>query len=345
MSQGTARGRWLVALAMAVLAGHVLLLRPPKESVRAPESRARPFLTRTVAMDLAPAAVPAIFEPAPVRPAKRVPLATVGREAASMMAATDRARTEPAKPTPQNSAPAAAAAAAPASTPIPAPMAAPDAGAQPAAFRIPGSVRLQYRVNLQIRGLAWQARSQLEWRHDGDSYDARLEVSAPLLPTRWQRSTGRITAEGLAPLRFADKGRSEEATHFERDKGKVTFSSNRPDAPLLAGAQDRLSVLLQLGAMIAGEPAKFPRGTTITFQTAGTHDSEPWLFTVEGPETLHLPGGQVEGLKLIRNPRKEFDLKVELWLAPGMDYVPIRLRLTQPNGDWVDQQWSSTDKG
>ena len=50
-------------------------------------------------------------------------------------------------------------------------------------------------------------------------------------------------------------------------------------------------------------------------------------------------------LKLTRNPRKEFDIKVELWLAPGMDYVPVRLRLTQPNGDWLDQQWSSTDRG
>ncbi len=309
------------------------------ESVRAPEPRARPFLTRTVAMDLAPAAVPAIFEPAAVRPPRRTPVAAVSQRArpAPVMAAASPARTEPARPAPENPALAAA--------PTPPPSPTPEAAPQAAAFRIPGSVRLQYRVNLQIRGQAWQARSQLAWRHDGDSYDARLEVSAPLLPTRWQRSTGRITAEGLAPLRFADKGRSEEATHFERDKGKVTFSSNRPDAPLLAGAQDRLSVLLQLGAMIAGEPAKFPPGTTITLQTAGTHDSEPWLFTVEGRETLQLPGGQVEGLKLIRNPRKEFDLKVELWLAPGMDYVPVRLRLTQPNGDWVDQQWSSTDKG
>jgi hypothetical protein len=38
-------------------------------------------------------------------------------------------------------------------------------------------------------------------------------------------------------------------------------------------------------------------------------------------------------------------VKVELWLAPGAAYAPVRLRLTQPNGDWVDQQWSSTDRG
>ena len=76
-----------------------------------------------------------------------------------------------------------------------------------------------------------------------------------------------------------------------------------------------------------------------------TREAEPWVFTVEGEEQLQLPGGNVAALKLTRNPRKEFDQKVELWLAPGMDYVPVRLRLTQPNGDWVDQQWSSTDRG
>jgi hypothetical protein len=101
---------------------------------------------------------------------------------------------------------------------------------------------------------------------------------------------------------------------------------------------------LQLGALIAGEPKKFPAGTSISIQTASAREAEPWVFTVEGAEPLALPGGTLDTLKLTRNPRKEFDQKVELWLAPGMDYVPVRLRLTQPNGDWVDQQWSSTDR-
>jgi hypothetical protein len=206
-------------------------------------------------------------------------------------------------------------------------------------------MRLTYKVELRKGNLSLQATGQLHWRHDADSYEARLEVTAPPLPSRSQHSAGRITAEGLAPLRFADKGRTEEAAHFERDKGKVTFSSNRPDAPLLAGAQDRLSVLLQLGAMVAGSPAKFPPGTHTTIPTAGTRDSEPWVFTVEGNEQLELPGGKLATVKLIRNPRKEYDTKVEVWLAPAMDYVPVRLRLTQPNGDSVDQQWASTDRG
>jgi len=206
-------------------------------------------------------------------------------------------------------------------------------------------MRLHYQVVAEVRGQTRSAAGELVWRHDGESYEATFEIGAPALPARTQRSTGRITAQGLAPLRFSDRGRTEQATHFLRDKGTVVFSSNRPDAPLLPGAQDRLSVLLQLAAMVAGQPAKFPPAATIAIQTADTRDAEPWLFTVGQVEELHLPGGTVQGLKLTRNPRREFDHKIELWLAPGMDYVPVRLRLTQPGGDSVDQLWSSTDRG
>ena len=97
--------------------------------------------------------------------------------------------------------------------------------------------------------------------------------------------------------------------------------------------------------MIAGAPSMFPAGTDFTVQSASTKEAEPWTFTVHPAETLALPGGQVRAVLLTRNPRRQYDVKVELWLAPGADYAPVRLRLTQPNGDWVDQQWSSTDRG
>ena len=327
--------RALLLLTAAVLVAHAVLLRASPGAVQAPDhAPARPFVTRTVALAAPPAAVaaqptvaPPARPPAPkpqtvaARPVKRAP-------AAELIAPA---------PTPATQSPAEIVAA----------TATRETAAAPtiAAIALPGSMRLNYKVEVRKGSLSVQANGQLHWRHDADSYEARLEVSAPLLPSRSQHSVGRVTAEGLAPLRFSDKSRSEEAAHFERDKGKVVFSSNRPEAPLLPGAQDRLSVLLQLSAMIAGSPGKFPPGTHTTIQTAGTRDSEPWVFTVEGDEQLQLPGGKVATLKLIRNPRKEYDTKVELWLAPHMDYAPVRLRLTQPNGDSVDQQWSSTDRG
>ncbi|HSV34635.1 MAG TPA: DUF3108 domain-containing protein [Ramlibacter sp.] len=320
MKHSSARRGAFGALVVGVAGLHLLLLTGMPPLFRADEAGpARALVTRTITLAppvqvARPAVTPA--QPQPLRsPAVAAPERPAAQAAPPQVAALSppRPATEP--------------------------------HAHAASFAIPGSARFHYTVQARRGGQTWEARGELEWRHDGHSYDAKLEISAPLLPTRTQRSAGAITPEGLAPRRFSDKGRSEEAAHFQRDQGKVSFSSNRPDAPLLAGAQDRLSVLLQLGAMIAGDPARFPPGAVIEIQTAGTRDAEPWRFTVEGEETLALPGGSVRALKLTRNPRKEFDQKVELWLSLSMDYVPVRLRLTQPNGDWIDQLWASTDKG
>lgn len=324
--------RPLLVLTLGVLTAHWLVLRPATEAMDPAPGPAPAFVIRTVAVP-APAAQPAPQAQPPAAPRDtRDPTGARAAPARPLAAVVPPAARTPDPAVPVHESPAAQ----PASAEAPAPTG-------PAV--VPGPVRLQYRVEVRRGGLSLEAHSYLHWRHDGESYEARLEVSAPLLRTRTQNSTGRITAQGLAPLRFSDKGRTEEATHFERDQGKLSFSTNRPDAPLLPGAQDRLSVLVQLGAVIAGAPAKYTAGTSITLQTAGTREAEPWVFIVEGEEQLVLPGGKVEALKLTRSPRKEYDVKVELWLAPGMDYVPVRLRLTQPNGDSVDQQWSSTDRG
>jgi hypothetical protein len=147
----------------------------------------------------------------------------------------------------------------------------------------------------------------------------------------------------LAPTRFSDKYRSEVAAHFNREKGKVTFSANTPDVTLLSGAQDRLSILMQLASMIAGAPGRFPTDTAIAAQTIGPRDASVWIFTVRSEESLRLPGGDQITLKLVRNPREEFDQKVELWLAPTLGYLPARIKITEQNGDYVDQKWLATE--
>ncbi|HSV78949.1 MAG TPA: DUF3108 domain-containing protein, partial [Ramlibacter sp.] len=227
---------------------------------------------------------------------------------------------------------------------VPPPPAAQAQGAPPV-VALPMPARMRYEVVASRFGVALHGEADLHWRHDGSQYEARLEVRSSLFPTRIERSTGRVTADGLAPEYYWQKGRNEQATHFQRDQGRLTFSNNSPPAPLLPGTQDRLSVVVQLATLIGGQPDRYPPGTRIVIPTTSTREAEPWVFSVEGEEELQLPGGAVRALKLQRRPRKEYDQQVELWLAPRMDYAPVRLRLTNPNGDTVDQRWSSTDKG
>lgn len=227
--------------------------------------------------------------------------------------------------------------------------ASPTAAALPAAkavrkFAFPPSTRLKYDVKGEIKGFPYHVKGDLQWAQDGKTYNARMEISHFLLGARVQTSTGRLGAHGLEPTRFGDKVRSEVAAHFNYEQNKITFSANTPDAPLLPGAQDQLSVVLQIGSMLAADPKLFTQGSTLSFQAVGPRSAEAWVFTIGATEKLGLPGGELSALRVWREPLGEYDSRVEIWFAPEMNYLPVRIRLTQANGDVADQLWKSTEK-
>jgi len=357
----------LAVLTVAVVLAHLVVLQSTSTALQASENKVtRPFTTRTIAFKPAvpPEAQPPVAPAAPVltRVKKRPDAVSARPQPAfgavsdsntavalveSAQVATNNVASETAEAAPDPrpvSKPAAAAIAADAAESPTTPIA--EAAVGPAAtraFTLPGSTRLKYDVTGTKGNLTYHAGAELMWLQDGSTYDARLEVSAFLLGARVRTSTGRLAADGLAPVRFGDKFRSEVAAHFDRDKQRVTFSANTPDVPLLPGMQDQLSVFIQLGALLAAEPGKYPVGTNITFQTIGPRDAETWVITVEGEEKLSLPGGELAAIKLTRGARREFDQKAELWLAPALGYLPARIKITDKNGDFVDQVWRATE--
>jgi hypothetical protein len=310
-----ARWRQLALLTVAVLAVHAALLQPGVRTLapQRPAQESMPFVTRSLAppaprqVELAPP-VQELRAPAPVAP-RRIAAPTKARE----------------PPSPR------AAAALP-SIPLTAPIT-----AWPSAI-------LHYELTVRSRGLTSEGTARLEWQKDGNRYEAQLALALPGLRERVQQSRGEIGAEGLVPERFSDRLRSEQATHFDRASGRVVFSNNQPQVDWVAGMQDRLSVLLQLAMLAAAQPTRFTPGTQVVLPTATTREADEWVFHVRGEEDLDLPGGAVRALKLERLPRREYDQRLELWLSPGQAYAPVRLRLTNPDGGWVDQRWSSTDR-
>ena len=203
-------------------------------------------------------------------------------------------------------------------------------------FRPPTGARLRYDLQGIAKGFGYSAKAELLWQPDASQYEARLEVSHFLLGSRVQTSQGQINPEGLAPRRFGDKVRSEQAAHFQRDKGLITYSANTPDTPLLAGMQDRLSVFIQISGMLLAEPQRWGPGAVMNFNTTGARDSEPWAFQVAGMEQLKMPYGTLEALRLVRQEEKQYDQRVELWMAPSLEHLPVRIRITQTSGDQVD---------
>lgn len=218
----------------------------------------------------------------------------------------------------------------------------------PAQTGLPASVlapiRLHYAVTGWLRGRVLEGQSILDWDHDGERYEADWTVTGPPALARRQRSTGRITPAGLAPERYAERVRSEQAVHFDRAGQRLVFSARHEAAPLPAAAQDRLSALLQLGALLHARPAAWSAGDTLALPVATAQALEAWTFNVEGEEELQLPGGSIHALHLVHLPNGEFAPRIDLWLDPGQAYAPVRLRLTLPLGDWIEHQWSGTDR-
>ena len=350
-------------LAALVVLAHALVLKAaPAQLGYGPDVDAagsRTLTTRSIAPEMP---LPVQVAPAPTAVAKPIaappktpkniqnrPLAPVN----TAQAAPEIIAQTPAAPAPDVTAetlPAATPTLAAAALPVPAVAVAANTATEPIApqtgpkttpvnaVSLASPVRLLYKVVGMSKNMNYQANSELSWKSDGQSYEAAMKVSAFLVGSRSMTSVGKITGSGLAPTRFADKFKNELAAHFEADKGKITFSANTPDAVWMDGVQDRVSVFFQLGGVLAANPALFPAGSNISFLTVGPRDADTWTFVIELEEDLQLMGAPMPTLKLTRKPRKEFDQKVEIWFAPSLGYLPVRNRITQQSGDFIDQQ-------
>ena len=220
-----------------------------------------------------------------------------------------------------------------------------DAGSPPPAFTAMNSGAHLYKVIFTKSGNSNQGKALVKWQQDGEKYTLAMTASMLFIDVFTWGSTGLMSAMGLQPERFSDKRyrKSEVAAHFDRVQGKIIFSANTPDAALLAGAQDRISVIWQIAGMLSADPKRYPPGNTFSLQTVSSTDAEPWLFTVNESETLNSEKGPQVAVRLTRNPRREFDQKIELWFVPALNYLPARFRFTETNGDYVDVVWQSVD--
>ena len=203
---------------------------------------------------------------------------------------------------------------------------------------LPPSVLLSYHLSGQEKGINYQASGELRWQRNDSAYAMSLSVKAFLLGSRHWRSVGQINTTGLAPTRFSDSWRSERAAHFDRPNQRIVFSSNAPTVPLQPGAQDQVSLYVQLAAAMAQSGQRMPPGTRLQIQTATVRDALPWLLTLDKLETLQVDGQSLQVVKWVCQPRNRFDAQVEFWVSAEHNWLPARIRITQVSGSFIDLQ-------
>jgi hypothetical protein len=366
----------LHGLALDELSQALALAEPATPSI----ARIEATYTRVVVQSAAPAGPP--VAPAAKRPKRRPaaaqPVATPASDAASDVEAeaevdttvtvSDPAASEPA-PDP-NAAPGSVASALAPSEPQMAE--AVDAASAPAvpegavsgpAFTWPVSTRLTYMLEGWYQGEV-HGDAQVEWLRDGDRYQVHLDVSvgprlAPLVARRMS-SEGRITPDGLRPQRYEQAtrqliGRNRLAQLSFPDERSVRLQDGQL-AATRADVQDTASQFIQMVFLFSTRPALREKGGRVEFDLALPHRVRRWAYEVGDTLPTMTPLGELETFHVRPVPARDSVaetpgeaarsggsiLSAQVWYAPTLQMLPVRIRIEQDAQTWVDLRLSES---
>lgn len=314
--------------------------------VAAPPPAPAPAPARLPAVARAPAhkaSAPAAVASAAAADAASAAASAVAEAASVPTPPASAAAPEPAPPAQaQAAAPAAPAPSVPAQPASAAALAATTAAAASAAapsFDWPPSTQLNFNLQGNYRGPV-QGSARVEWLRDGSRYQVRMESSAGPLFRRTGISEGELGERGLSPRRFTGEQRvlfgSARRWRLSFGPERVVLTDGR-EVPAMPGAQDEASQFVQLTWLFTMQPERLRVGQSLEVPLAMGRRLERWTYDVVEEETLRLPFGEVPTFHV--KPRREAgggDLTAEIWIAPTLQYLPVRILLRQSTEVWVD---------
>ena len=203
---------------------------------------------------------------------------------------------------------------------------------------VPPSSRLALDLDrIDAKGTHWQGVAEMTWQVTGERYTMAVEAGINMVVTQLNllsmSSEGSIGDSGFAPRMATEKrrGRSQTATHFNSEQASITFSASQASAPLVAGAQDKTTLPLQLAAIARADPAQFEGGLEIT--VGEERGASVYSFVVAGQEEIETKLGKLHTWRLSRPPKPgSYNSRLDVWLAPGRGWYPVRIRNTEANG-------------
>jgi hypothetical protein len=212
----------------------------------------------------------------------------------------------------------------------------------------PPSAELNYVIDAKQSGLNLKGNGVLQWKAEQQQYSVHSETSAQLFGKILDaRSEGKIDSFGLAPAQYVQKRLRKDATTttFNGDSKTITFSQSAQNYPIVGGEQDRTSVVWQLLSVARAAPAKFTPGSEWKFFVAGENDAEPWTFKVIKREKIVTPKGEFNAVHIFRAPPSDSQgQKLDIWLAPSLEWYPVRLRFTDADGEYIEQSLETVVK-
>ncbi len=168
---------------------------------------------------------------------------------------------------------------------------------------------------------------QLKWLTAGTGF------AALLFPDLLQTSEGLLTKTGLQPVnylyQFGNKADKTRTANFDWQTKKVVLQTSKgaKTEELPEGTQDLLSFMYQFMYVA---PLQTMQISIATGKKLTTYD-----YSFEGEENINSSLGELKTIHITHNGI-DSDEKTELWLAIDYQYVPVKIRKIEKNGNVVE---------
>jgi len=201
----------------------------------------------------------------------------------------------------------------------------------------PADTRLSYQLGGEFRGGPLYGDARVQWQRNEDRYQVRLDVEIKFLATQTMTSQGEVTPGGLMPRAYEEyrPGKRRTAKFGDEfvtlDNGKTT--------PRPPGMQDTVSQFVDLAHRFASGREVLEVGRVITVPLGRPGAVDQWTYDIVEKEILRTPKlGAVEAFHLkprpIANPRG--NIYAEMWFAPSLQYLPVRIQVRMGDVDYLD---------
>ncbi|MDY7540067.1 DUF3108 domain-containing protein [Undibacterium sp. RTI2.1] len=210
-------------------------------------------------------------------------------------------------------------------------------------INLPPSATLEYTIKAKQSGITLSGDASVMWKTGNQRYSIITETRAMLIGKILDvSSVGGVDSYGLAPEKFNEKrlGKPETITNFNRkgDKKSITFSESAERYPIKGGEQDRSSATWQLVGLARAAGDKFKPGSEWKMFVAGRRDAETWSFKVMQRETLATGMGNLMTVHVVKLPPPNSKSQhIDLWLAPALEWYPVRVLFSDVDGDYIEQ--------
>ena len=200
----------------------------------------------------------------------------------------------------------------------------------------PANTRLTYKAGGFFRGRLW-GDAKVQWQREGERYQVQLEVSFGWLAHLSMTSQGQIKSALLMPEVFEEETTTARR-HLSFTPQEIVLMNGRR-LPRPEGVQDSVSQFVDLSHRFANGLTPLAVGQSVQLWLARPGGTDLWTYDVVDLDTLETPLlGAVQAFHLkprsLANPRGP--ITAEMWFAPALQYLPVRIKVALSDEAWVD---------